>query len=314
MVFDPSRYPSLDRLISEVLRAWPAHQKYIDRSFAHRPEEVMAASDRLSDAIIRMSESVAGGLSGLCDDYRYMSEQLILPEELYFQRHGEYRLKTFEDANRECYANGEQMRRYMNGVAISDVIWENHASGVAAYLGQYLPRIAHGARHLEVGPGHGFFLYFAAADPHISSLTGWDVSPTSVRHTRHVLDVLGVDKAVDLKVQNLFEAGTPERGSEFDSIVISEVLEHVEDPRLALRSLAAWLHPEGKIWINVPINSPAPDHIYLLRSIEEMHELVRDCGLRIIDHSAFPMSGTTLEKAIKRKQTISCIVTAAKQI
>jgi 2-polyprenyl-3-methyl-5-hydroxy-6-metoxy-1,4-benzoquinol methylase len=311
-VSDIEKYPHLRALIEEVLRSWPRHKKYIDKSISQRPEIILQASDDLSKAIIRMAESVPGGLATLCDDYRYTSEKIIFPEEFYFKLHGEYRLKTFEDANRECYSDPTLMGRYMNGLAVSDVMWDNHAGTVSAFLNRYLPSLQPGTRHLEVGPGHGFFLYFAAADPRIASLTGWDVSPTSIDHTRHVLDVLGVEKDVSLTVQNLFEAGSPEPGSEFDSIVISEVLEHLEDPYLALRSLSPWLRPGGRIWINVPINCPAPDHIYQFHNIAETHELVRECGFEIEDHDAFPMSGMTLEDALREKQTVSSVITAVK--
>jgi 2-polyprenyl-3-methyl-5-hydroxy-6-metoxy-1,4-benzoquinol methylase len=311
-VLDAGKYPNLETLIEAVLRSWPRHKKYIDKSILKRSEIVLRASETLSRAIIQMSGSVPGGLTTLCDDYRYTSEKIIFPEEFYFKLHGEYRLKTFEDANRECYSDPVLMGRYMNGLAVSDVMWDNHAGVVSAFLDRYLPNLRQRTRHLEVGPGHGFFLYFAAADANVVSLTGWDVSPTSIDHTRQVLDVLGVEKDVELKVQNLFEAGSPEAGSEFDSIVISEVLEHLEDPYLALRSLSPWLRPGGRIWINVPVNCPAPDHIYQFHDIEETHALVRECGFEIEHHDAFPMSGMTLEDAIREKQTISSVITATK--
>ena len=306
------KYPNLETLIDEVLRSWPRHRKFIDKSIAQRSDAVLRVSDRLSGAIIRMADTVPGGLTTLCDDYRYTSEKLVVPEEFHFRLHGEYRLKTFEEANLECYSDPVLMGRYMNGLAVSDVMWGNHAAAVWAFLEQYLPGLQPGTRHLEVGPGHGFFLYFAAADPKVASLTGWDVSPTSIQHTRHVLTVLGVEKDVDLKLQNLYEAGAPPPGSQFDSIVISEVLEHLEDPGLALRSLSGWLRPGGRIWINVPINAPAPDHIHLLHTVEESHDLVRDSGYVIEQHNAFPMSGMTLEDAVRDKQAISSVITAVK--
>ncbi len=310
---DLSAYPSLETLVNGVLSFWPDHEKYLESSFVNRSESGLRDADRLANAIILMSQKVEGGLPTLSADYKYMAEVIVMPEEIYFRRHGKYRLSTFEEANREVYANGEMMARYMNGLAVSDVLWEHHAGAVSAYMNKYLTSLAPGARHLEVGPGHGFFLYFASADPRVDTLVGWDVSPTSLEHTQQVLDVLGVEKKVDLQMQNMFEVGEdPPAEAKFDSIVISEVLEHVENPHLALRILSAWLKPGGKIWINVPVNSPAPDHIYQFHNIEETHDLVRDCGLEIVDHDSFPMSGSTLEKVIKRKQTISCVITAAK--
>ena len=309
-MIDLSPYPKLAILVDQVLEAWPKHATFVERSFEGREPAVMEATEKLAGAVVALSATVDGGIKTLCDDYRYMSEYIVLPEELYFRRNGEYRLKSFEDANRECYANTEMMTRYMNGLLISNVIWDNHARSFADFLHAFLPSLAPGTRLLEVGPGHGFYLHFASQDDRVASLTGWDVSPVSVGITRHALDVLGTTKSVDLKVQNLFLAGEPTDEQKFDAILLGEVLEHVEDPRAALRALSGWLRPGGKIWINVPANSPAPDHIYLVRSVEEASALVRDAGLELVRECAFPMSGATLEKAVKRQLAISCVLTA----
>jgi len=93
---------------------------------------------------------------------------------------------------------------------------------------------------------------------------------------------------------------------------MSEILEHLEDPVAALKAASKWLRPGGCLWINVPANSPAPDHIFLVNNVEHAAQLARDAGLEVVDSKAFPMSGTTLEKAIKRKQAVSCVVTTRK--
>jgi len=305
-------YPHIHTVVTEVLRAWPAHEKYIERSFASRTDRVMRACDELCAAIIRMADTVEGGLPLICEDYKYFSENVVLMEQLYFQRHGEYSTKSFEEANSKYYSNALFMRRYVNCLALSTALWENHANVFDAYLNEYLPGLEPGTRLMEIGPAHGFALYFAAACEPVTALTGWDVSPTAIDHTRQVLNALGVKKHVNLKVQDLFEAGSPPPGEEFDAIVIGEVLEHLEDPRRALKSVAAWLRPNGRMWITTPVNSPFPDHIYLFHNIEEILDLVRECGLEIIKHEAYPMSGMTLEKAMKRKQPVSCAITATK--
>jgi 2-polyprenyl-3-methyl-5-hydroxy-6-metoxy-1,4-benzoquinol methylase len=311
---DISRYDSIATLFSVLLKRWPEHSTYLERSFEERSDSVMQVSDHLAKTVISLSETIDGGLAALCDDYRYLCEKILLPEELHFRRNGSYRLSSFADADRECYSNAPLMNRYMNGLLISNVMWNNHAQAFSAFVNSYLPELHGDARHLEVGPGHGFFLFFAAENSNITSLTGWDVSPTSVENTRHALSVLGVKQAVDLKVQDLFAAGEPDANARFDSIVISEVLEHVEDPYAALRAVSKWLRPGGKIWINVPANSPAPDHIYLFRNLEHAVDMVEECKLEVINVAAFPISGVTLENAIKRKQTVTCIITATKSL
>ena len=69
----------------------------------------------------------------------------------------------------------------------------------------------------------------------------------------------------------------------FDEIAVSEVLEHIEHPGQALSALRETLAPGGLIFINVPLNSPAPDHIYLLRSEAEARALITSAGLEIVE-------------------------------
>ena len=309
-----SSYARLSDLTARLLERWPGHASYVAKSFSGREAEVLTVSEDLAQVILTLGASMEAGVTGLLDDYRYLCETLMLPEELYFRRYGVYRLSKFEDAERECYADPELMSRYMNGVLLSSVFWENHTRAFAAYLNNYLPRLPDGASHLEIGPGHGLLLLLAARRPGISRLEGWDVSPTSVAHTGEMLATLGVERPVALKRMNMFEAPPATGGEGFDSIVMSEILEHLEDPVAALRAASQQLKPGGFFWVNVPANSPAPDHIYLVRGLDHAIELVRQAGLEVVDSLAVPMSGVTLEKAVRRKLTVSCLIVARKPL
>jgi hypothetical protein len=88
------------------------------------------------------------------------------------------------------------------------------------------------------------------------------------------------------------------------------VLEHMEDPRSALQGLRRCIAADGRILVNVPINSPAPDHIYLLRSPDDAAELVRSGGFEIADIQSVPMTGYTLEQAREGRLTITSMITA----
>ncbi len=93
---------------------------------------------------------------------------------------------------------------------------------------------------------------------------------------------------------------------------MSEILEHLEDPSAALKAAMKWLKPGGTIWVNVPANSPAPDHIFLVESPEHACEIVRAAGLAVVASKGFPMTGATLERARKHKLAISCVVVGRK--
>ena len=93
---------------------------------------------------------------------------------------------------------------------------------------------------------------------------------------------------------------------------MSEILEHLEDPVAAMIAASRHLKPGGHLWVNVPANSPAPDHIFLVDGLDHAVALAEQAGLEVVEKAAFPMSGASLEKAVKRKLAVSCVVLARK--
>ena len=297
-IVDPMRYPALSRAIEVQLRVWPEHEAFLELRFKHAD---LGFAERVAGLVARVTDS----LEEVAADYRWLCDRMN-EEELHFRRTNSYRLSTFADANREVYSNGEFMRRYMNGVLLSHIWWDNHARVIEYYANSFLPGNRDGYRHLEIGPGHGLLLYLAASDPRCASASGWDVSETSIAATRSMLARLGVTRGVELTQRDLMDGRDSD--ARFDSIVISEVCEHLEDPRAALVKLSRHLAPGGRLFVNVPINSPAPDHIYLLRTPEEGVELVRSAGLSVVSTTLYPMTGLDERRARKLRATISCIV------
>lgn len=305
-----SAYPSIKTLTEVQLSVWPEHVSYLRKSFNSHAKEVLEVLEKVSSLIMKISTSEDHELKSMCHDYRYMCEELVLKEELYFRRHGSYRLSTFEDANREVYSHPELMKRYMNGLLLSGIFWTTHANTYTHYLHSFLPGNRDQYSHLEVGCGHGLLLYFASKDPRCQKVTGWDISTTSLASTKRCLDIMGVEREIHLKQQNLFDAAQSEE--KFDSIVLSEVLEHLEDPEDGLKALYHALKPGGHLWINVPLNSPAPDHLYLLKEPSEVIDMVHNAGFKVIESRSFPLTGYTLEQAQKKKYTINCAVIATR--
>ena len=80
------------------------------------------------------------------------------------------------------------------------------------------------------------------------------------------LKTIGIYDETELACQDIM--AVPEQLQEYDSIVVSEVLEHMENPLAAL-SLKKLLRPGGYIYVNMPANSPCPDHLFLIREPEK---------------------------------------------
>ena len=116
---------------------------------------------------------------------------------------------------------------------------------------------------------------------------------------------------VDIVLQDMFDAD-PAKVGLFDSITFSEVLEHMEKPGDALRSLHNVLSDDGFLFLHMPVNSPAPDHIFLLPSPEAVVEFAESHGFKVVDKFFAPQTGMTLESARERKKTISVALVAKK--
>ena len=176
--FNKSNYPNLANLVTEVINVWPEHERYLENSLGPREEDFLSFSEKLAVMVGRLAPD--GGISALANDYRFLCEEIYLPEEFHFRRHGSYRLDSFEEALRTVYDNAPRMASYMNGLLVSDVLWINHCRGLQHFADVYLNSLPANAQLLEIGPGHGLLLHLASQNPSVSGLTAYDVSQKSV--------------------------------------------------------------------------------------------------------------------------------------
>jgi hypothetical protein len=80
-----------------------------------------------------------------------------------------------------------------------------------------------------------------------------------------------------------------------------------------LSRLSDRLTPGGKMFINVPVNSPSIDHIALFKSPEQVAELVACAGL-VVEQTCFaPAAGHSEDYARRKGTSISCGVIAGRR-
>lgn len=97
------------------------------------------------------------------------------------------------------------------------------------------------ARLLDVGAGRGRFVVAASAAGYAAE--GLEPSTRGVRAARE-------EYGVKLGQSGVEEATVP--AGSFDALSLWHVLEHLEDPRAALRTLRGWLAPGGVLLVGVP--------------------------------------------------------------
>jgi len=301
--YDSLPGPAVKRLVDLVVTSWPEHAPFLERSFQARDARERSMSEQLAELVFRLH---ADAPQDLVRGYRWMCE-MVREEELEFRRSGQYRYSSFREVNELVYQQRERMADYMFGLLASSVLWLNHTRSFVNYAERFLALNREGYRHLEVGPGHGLLLYMAAADPRCASVTGLDISAESLAQTEGALARLGAQKPAQCMTCDIAQPLAV--AARFDSVVLSEVCEHLEAPGAALVNLRGIMAPGARIFVNVPVNSPAIDHIYLLKSPEEVVELVRGAGFIIEETLNAPASGYTEARARKFGAAISvCVI------
>jgi len=298
-------YPATTRLVEAVVQEFPEHKSYLVKSFRDRSDSTNKLAENTAALIFEME---GGDLGGLVSGYRWICK-MIMEEELYFRREGKYRHTSFVEVNAAVYQNSRQMGTYMDGLLATEVLWAQHARCMDFYVNTFLPKLPNNYRHLEVGPGHGILFYYAALDLRCGSLTGWDISPASLEQTARCLSKLGVARGFELMPKNVMEE-PPAPMELYDSVVISEVLEHLENPSLALRNLSNLMSRNSRIFVNVPVNAPTIDHIFHLRSPEEAVDLVEKAGFIVDEVLYAPVAGCPISKARRIEGSVSVAISA----
>lgn len=294
-------YPYLSKLISAFDDAWPEHNSFLTNGIMSAEEHVKAHANRLAELF---NPVMKNRLNSLIEDYKWVCK-MLLDEQMHFFRTGSYRLSKIEDAVREVYSVNSIMEPYMNGLLISQFVWTNHTQANETFVSQFLPSISDKTNLMEVGPGHGMFLSMAALEAPDAELHAWDISDTSLDATVSTLKQLGITKNIETKACDLVASDFSKDC--FDAIVCSEVLEHTDKPDKAIQNLTEALKHDGKMFLNVPVNSPAPDHLSLWRHPDEVKEYYTSTGLLLEDFKCFPGTGLTLERALKQKADITCV-------
>jgi len=143
---------------------------------------------------------------------------------------------------------------------------------------------------LSVGYGTGYELKLAFDEAPGWRIAAFDSSPDSYEYASELLRFFG--HPIDCLHQDIFpfewEDVVAHRGR-FGKVILCEVLEHLDNPKTALRAMRHVLHREGLLFCTMAVNIAQEDHVYLYRSAEQARAEVLECGFEIVQEILAPV-------------------------
>ena len=200
----------------------------------------------------------------------------------YFEKHGEYKAKSYEECMEVCYRNPDYMKlRYLPGQYLSHHIWPHHQRMLQHFIKVLLPKIAGDVSlFYEVGVGCGMYSQKILEALPDAKGVGYDISDYALEFTYRVVDAHKLSDRYSICNQNIITEAPKQQA---DFVISQEVLEHLEDPQGMIKALHESVKPRGWGYITAAVNAAHTDHIYLYRSPEEVKLQIEAAVWEVVD-------------------------------
>lgn len=295
--------PEFDKIIQLTVARSPFQKKKLEQYLS-----------RMDAGFFARAEEFAGNYSGYLDsqgiplDYAVKAYldmcSSMMKCQIEFMKTGSYRTTDHDQAFAEVYSSPERMKPYMIALAISQFLWPTHYRIYEAFENTIRESASHIGAYLEIGPGHGLYLHKAIQylNP-AAAVHAVDISPVSMEITKSIINYFHPAIAnATFWTGDILSYQTRVR---YDFITMGEVLEHVNEPDRLLARLEQLLSDSGTAFVTTSINSPAVDHVYHFKSVDDVRVMIRAAGLSISNEQILPVEDLPLEEIVAKKITIN---------
>jgi 2-polyprenyl-3-methyl-5-hydroxy-6-metoxy-1,4-benzoquinol methylase len=237
----------------------------VDRGAALFGEQWAEEFEQVLSALFPTADAITAAVKGYAT-FAMHSMRL----QAVFERDGQYKVKTHEQASSEVYFNDKHMmQEYLPGLLLSHFLWPHHYRQLQFFDSAFVQvmRVVGATSFMEVGIGTGLYSSMLLRKlPSVKGI-GLDISPSSKLFTETQMTALGVETRYHVELRDV--TLTPMH-SKTDWLVCVEVLEHLDDPVTFLRGLRRNMAPGARAFITAALNAAHADHIYLYRNADEV--------------------------------------------
>ncbi|KAF1079810.1 MAG: hypothetical protein GQF41_3927 [Candidatus Rifleibacterium amylolyticum] len=216
-------------------------------------------------------------------------------EQLKYCIRGHYRNKTYKEVFDSVYDNDDYMQNYHWGVFATTFLWKHHLEIFKFFTDRFLNQyIQNRSRVIDFGSGSGIWSLIAANQNHDLSITGIDISKSSLQIAKMLSQGAGLEKRINFQVQDALSFCSDQK---FQAGISCFLLEHLESPADLLKNLSMNLAPDSPCFVTGAITAAEVDHIYEFKKESELISLAESCGFRIVE--TFTGCPAPLNRSIK---------------
>jgi len=295
--------PEFYKIIQLTVASSPFQRKKLEQHLSRMDARFFARAEEFASSYSGYLQSQGIPLDYAVKAYLDMCSSMMKCQ-IEFMKTGSYRTTNHDQAFDEVYSSPERMKPYMIALAISQFLWPTHYRIYEAFenaIREHAPTVG---AYLEIGPGHGLYLHKAIQYlPPRAAVHAVDISPVSTEITKSIITYFHPDIAnATFWTGDILSHETPIR---YDFITMGEVLEHVNEPDRLLARLDQLLSDAGTAFVTTSINSPAVDHVYHFKSVEDVRVMIRAAGLEIGNEQVLPVEDLPMAEIVAKKITIN---------
>jgi len=289
-------------VLNHIYKKSQLQRKKIDAFISSRGEPFINEFEEFLNLYIEYLEKNNLTIEYGVDAYLKMVNDMV-KSQLKFMRTGMYPVSKVIDAVDNVYNNKTEMLSYMIGLALSQYLWSTHYDIFNHFKSAIKQNKNNINSYLEVGPGHGLFLKNTIDElKNGVEITAIDISPISLDVSRSIITHFYPEKEIQFINEDMLNIDLDNR---YDFIVMGEVIEHVESPERLLLKIKKLLSDNGKSFISTCVNCPAIDHVYHFHTVDQIREMLNNCGLNIESENVLPVEDISMLEVIDKKVTIN---------
>lgn len=292
-----------NKLVAAVIAKSPFQKKKLEQYLSKMNDRFFEHAEEFAHNYIGYLDNQGIPIDYAITAYLDMCKSMMKCQ-IEFMKTGTYSTTDNQHAFDNVYSNQELMKSYMIALAISQFLWPTHYKIYEAFDNTLCCNAHQIASYLEIGPGHGLYLNKAMQylKPE-TSIEAVDISPISMEITKSIISFFHPHMS-----NAMFWTGdilVYETPSQYDFITMGEVLEHVNHPDRLLSRIADLLTSSGKAFITTSINSPAIDHVYHFKSVDDVRSIIHDNGLDILNEQILPVEELPMSEIVDKRITIN---------